>query len=129
MSLLDQSGVTGGGLDPYYVHALFVNIDNMWTERFVNYGCLVFMDYSRLRNDQGLATKQPEWWWSNQDCPKSEFGLEGFQILEGKLKKEQAKNIRLRDNTSKTDTFCVRGILFFCNCQIKPAPAIQLLVS
>ena len=23
MSLLDQSGVTGGGLDPYNVHALF----------------------------------------------------------------------------------------------------------
>ena len=29
MSLLDQSGVTGGGLDPYNVHALFVNMDNM----------------------------------------------------------------------------------------------------
>ena len=26
MSLLDQSGVTGGGLDPYNVHALFVNM-------------------------------------------------------------------------------------------------------
>ena len=24
MNLLDQSGVTGGGLDPYYVPALFV---------------------------------------------------------------------------------------------------------
>ena len=35
MCLLDQSGVTGGGFDPYSVHALFVNIDNMWTERFV----------------------------------------------------------------------------------------------
>ena len=32
MSLLDQSGVTGGGLDPYNVHALFVNMNNMWTE-------------------------------------------------------------------------------------------------
>ena len=42
MGLLDQSGVTGGGLDPYHVHALFVNIDNMWTERFGNYDCLVF---------------------------------------------------------------------------------------
>ena len=41
MSLLDQSGVTGGGLDPYNVHALFVNMDNMWTERFGNYYCLV----------------------------------------------------------------------------------------
>ena len=86
MSLLDQSGVTGGGLDPYYVHALFVNMDkgcallprihilatprgtaqiddvsiwlppsletpwrnvflyyvnNMWTEGFGNYDCLV----------------------------------------------------------------------------------------
>ena len=39
MSLLDQSGVTGGGLDPY--NALFVNMDNMWTERFENYDCLV----------------------------------------------------------------------------------------
>ena len=41
MSLLDQSGVTGGGLDPYNVHALFVNMDNMWTERFGNFDCLV----------------------------------------------------------------------------------------
>ena len=41
MSLLDQSGVTGGELDPYNVHALFVNMDNMWTERFGNYDCLV----------------------------------------------------------------------------------------
>ena len=41
MCLLDQSGVTGGGLDRYHVHALFVNIDNMWTERFGNYDCLV----------------------------------------------------------------------------------------
>ena len=40
MSLLDQSGETGG-LDPYNVHALFVNMDNMWTERFGNYNCLV----------------------------------------------------------------------------------------
>ena len=38
---LDQSGVTGGGLDPYHVHALFINMDNMWTERFGNYDCLV----------------------------------------------------------------------------------------
>ena len=36
MCLLDQSGVTGGGLDPYSVHDLFVNMDNMWTERFGN---------------------------------------------------------------------------------------------
>ena len=42
MSLLDQSGVTGGGLDPY--NALFVNMDNMWTERFGNYYCLVFQE-------------------------------------------------------------------------------------
>ena len=41
MSLLDQSAVTGGGLDPYDVHALFVNMDNMWTERFGNFDCLV----------------------------------------------------------------------------------------
>ena len=40
MSLLDQSGVTGGGLDPY--NALFLNMDNMWTEGFGNYDCLVF---------------------------------------------------------------------------------------
>ena len=38
--LLDQSGVTGR-LDPYNVHALFVNIDNMRTERFGNYDCSV----------------------------------------------------------------------------------------
>ena len=41
MSLLDQSAVTGGGLDPYNVRALFVNMGNMWTERFGNYDCLV----------------------------------------------------------------------------------------
>ena len=41
MSLLDQSGVTREGLDPYNVHALFINMDNMWTERFGNYDCLV----------------------------------------------------------------------------------------
>ena len=41
MNLLDQSGVTGGGLDPYNVHALFVNMDNMFMERFGNYNCLV----------------------------------------------------------------------------------------
>ena len=43
MCLLDQSGVTGGGLDPYNVHALFVNIDNMWTERCGNLrlSCLI----------------------------------------------------------------------------------------
>ena len=41
MSLLDQSGVTGGGLDPY--NALFVNMDNMWTDRFGNYDCLVHL--------------------------------------------------------------------------------------
>ena len=41
MSLLGQSGVTGGALDPYNVHALFVNMDNMWMERFGNYDCLV----------------------------------------------------------------------------------------
>ena len=53
MSLLDQSGVTGGGLDPYNVHALFVNMDNMWTERFVNYDCLVFL--SSLNRGRGLG--------------------------------------------------------------------------
>ena len=40
MSPLDQSGVTGGGLDQ--CNALFVNMDNMWMERFGNYNCLVF---------------------------------------------------------------------------------------
>ena len=39
MNLLDQSGVTGGGLDPY--NALFVNMDNMWMKGFGNYHCLV----------------------------------------------------------------------------------------
>ena len=39
MTLSDQSSVTGGGLDPY--NALFVNMDNMGTERFGNYDCLV----------------------------------------------------------------------------------------
>ena len=42
MSLLDQSSVTGG-LDPYNVHVLFVNMDNMWMERFGNYNCLVLL--------------------------------------------------------------------------------------
>ena len=41
MSLLDQSSVTRGGLDHYNVHVLFVNMDNMCTERFGNYDCLV----------------------------------------------------------------------------------------
>ena len=41
MSLLDQSGVTRGGLDPYNVHALFINMNNMWVERFGYYDCLV----------------------------------------------------------------------------------------
>ena len=41
MSLLGQSGVTGGRLDPCNVHALFVNMDNVWMERFGNYDCLV----------------------------------------------------------------------------------------
>ena len=36
---LDQSGVTGGGLDQY--NALFVNMDSTWTERFGNHDCLV----------------------------------------------------------------------------------------
>ena len=36
MHLLDQSGVTGGGLDSYNVYVLFVNMNNMWTERFGN---------------------------------------------------------------------------------------------
>ena len=48
MSLLDQSGVTGGGLDPYNVHALFVNMDNTWTERFGSYDCLVFVSVTNL---------------------------------------------------------------------------------
>ena len=33
--------MTGEGLDPYNVHALFVNMDNMWMERLRNYDCLV----------------------------------------------------------------------------------------
>ena len=41
MGFLDQSGVTGGRLDPYNVHALFVNMDNMWLERFGNFDYLV----------------------------------------------------------------------------------------
>ena len=45
MSLLDQSGVTGEGLDPYNVHALFVNMDNMWTKRFGNYDCLINLHF------------------------------------------------------------------------------------
>ena len=44
MSLLDQSSGTGGGRDPY--NALFVNMDNMWTERFGNYDCLVYVSKS-----------------------------------------------------------------------------------
>ena len=45
MCLIDQSGVTEGGLDPYnhYNNALFINIDNMWMERFGNLrlSCLI----------------------------------------------------------------------------------------
>ena len=36
MCLLDQSGVKGGGLNPSSVDALFVNLDNIWMERFGN---------------------------------------------------------------------------------------------
>ena len=53
MSLLDQSGVTGEGLSPCSVHALFVNFDNMWTERFGNYNCLDFI-FSKLSLRQGF---------------------------------------------------------------------------
>ena len=48
---LDQSGVTGGGLDPYNVHALFINMDNMWMERFGNYDCLVLTSFNRSRGE------------------------------------------------------------------------------
>ena len=44
MGLLDQSGVAGGP-EPYNVHALFVNMDNMWVERFGNYDRLVRTGY------------------------------------------------------------------------------------
>ena len=40
--------MTGGGLDHYNVKALFVNIDNMWTERFENYDCLVSLEIVNL---------------------------------------------------------------------------------
>ena len=68
MNLLDQSGVTGGGLDPYNVHALFVNIDNMWTERFGNYDCLViyllFLTFRSFLNNfdmyQRLSLAEPQ---------------------------------------------------------------------
>ena len=53
MSLLDQSGVTGGGLDPYNVHALFVNMYNRWTERFGNYNSLVL----EVNDDLQFITK------------------------------------------------------------------------
>ena len=49
MSLIDQSEVTGGGLDPY--NALFVNMDNMWAERFGNYDCLVTHGISRTQSE------------------------------------------------------------------------------
>ena len=52
MCLLDQSGVTGGWLDPYNVHALFVNIMyNTWTERFGYQALLVIS----LRNETLLT--------------------------------------------------------------------------
>ena len=49
MSLLDQSGVTVGGLDPYNMHALFVNMNNMWMERFGNTSNLVSSVTPRVR--------------------------------------------------------------------------------
>ena len=52
---LDQPGVTGGGLDPYNVHALFINMDNMWMERFGNYDCLVTTLPSGLFAGRDLA--------------------------------------------------------------------------
>ena len=39
-------------LDPYNVHALFVNMDNMWTERFGNYDCLVKQLLQRSVNER-----------------------------------------------------------------------------
>ena len=56
MCLLDQSGVTGG-LDPYSVHALFVNIVNMWTERFGNYDCLVYISVRKIKISPRLDLK------------------------------------------------------------------------
>ena len=59
MSLLGQSGVTGGGLGPYNVHALFVNMDNMWTERFGNYNCLISFSYN-LAQEQNIRYSRPD---------------------------------------------------------------------
>ena len=56
MGLLDLSGVTVGGLDPYNMHALFVNMDNMWTERFGNYDCLVL---NGMDNNSSNITFEP----------------------------------------------------------------------
>ena len=41
LHLLDQSGVTGG-LDPYSVHALFVNIVIVWKDLEIT---IVLLDY------------------------------------------------------------------------------------
>ena len=57
MGLLDQSGVTGGGLDPYGVHVLFVNMDNMWTERFGNLRLSCYKVYEKLHKVISLVVK------------------------------------------------------------------------
>ena len=48
MSLLDQSGVTGGGLEP-------LNMDNMWTERFGNYDCLVTLAMTIIKGKNSVT--------------------------------------------------------------------------
>ena len=63
MCLLYQSGVIGGGLDPYSMQVLFVNIDNMWMERFGNYDCLVSFHFLE-RNGVNTIRKQQITLWN-----------------------------------------------------------------
>ena len=53
MSLLDQSGVTGGGLDPY--NALFVNMRNMWMEKDLEITIVLFYHYGATLNPVKLS--------------------------------------------------------------------------
>ena len=59
--------MTGGGLDPY--NALFVNMDNMWTERFGNYDCLVRLCLRKNVNFTNAGIILPAGTYSNIVLP------------------------------------------------------------
>ena len=77
MCLLDQSGVTGGGFDPCNVHTLFVNIDNMWTERFGN-AIVLFYNFKRVLLTGKLVASSLQCVISSHAKTKHENPIEKF---------------------------------------------------